>query len=179
MSDVDEMLHTEKSDALPVMQRFRIHFLVATALAAMLLALLAGLGLGRAKLALERKQFTEHAAQLAQKLASLENEHILFAQKESALKQSLEKQTARVAELELALEQTTQKTLKAEQVLASAPALLRAKETVTAPESKRYVRFGNVDCTVKAGSGEDDWKSCLQQGRPGRATAEGALTRNP
>lgn len=162
-----------KIDLLPLLKRFRIHLLIAVVLAGLLLALMAGLGLGRAKLAMERKQFVEQSALLTQKLTSLEREKTLLETKETALKQQLETQMSRVADLELELKEHAIALQKAEQASSPMEAEPRPR-LVVAPvqEPKRYMRFGNVDCTVKAGSGEGDWKACLQQGKPGPALTQ-------
>ncbi len=171
MAEIDEVLHSEKQSIS--FASLRIPLLVAGLVLGMLLALLAGLSMGRVKLVLERKQFVEQVAMLNQKLTVLENEKSLFDAKEKSLKQKLELQMARAASLEQEIKNAALAKEKSKNEFASSVATQH--NASIAPPSlpvKRYVRFGDVDCTVTASHGNQDWQECLKQGRPGSAVSQ-------
>lgn len=170
MSETEASPLPQKISLAERLARFRVPLLIAAVLLGVLLALLAGLGLGRAKLALERKQFVERATQFNEKLAELEKERILFEAKEKSLQQKLMQQASRIDQLEAELAVALQSMQKAQAAAASTSAAQNPDKSAARQASepvKRYVRFGNVDCKVTSGKGNHDWQSCLQQGRPG------------
>ncbi len=159
---VEEVVPTKPA----LMQRLRLPLIVAGLALGLIMFLLIGVGLGKVKLGLERKQFAEQAAQFKARLADVENEKKLYEVKAEVLKNVVDQQKSHVAELEKKLEDMTAVQQKPASAPASATAASQIKAAASVPKIREYVRFVNADCTLTVGKGSNGWKTCLQQGRP-------------
>lgn len=166
MSEKEHSAPETVSGKAALLQRFRLPLMIGGLAVGMIVFLLIGVGLGKVKLGLERKQFAEQAVQFKARLAEVENEKKLYEVKAEGLKKEADKQKSRADELDIKLTELTLSLQKAESALASATAAAPVKVAASASKTREYVRFGNVDCTLTTGKGSNNWKDCLQQGRP-------------
>lgn len=173
--DAEDNLAPEKG---ALMQRLRLPLMIGGVVVGLLVFLLIGFGLGKAKQALERKQVAEQMLQFKTRIAAIEDQKKLFEAKAEGLAQVTEKQKRQIEELEHKLEaQSAALALKASE-LASIQAAIPpkggtpAKVAASAPKPREYARFGNEECTLLAGKGSESWKECLQ----GRTKASTATT---
>lgn len=173
--DAKDNLAPEKG---ALMQRLRLPLMIGGVVVGLLVFLLIGFGLGKAKQALERKQVAEQMLQFKTRIAAIEDQKKLFEAKAEGLAQVTEKQKRQIEELESKLEaQSTALALKASelasiQVAMSPKGAIPAKVAASAPKPREYARFGNEECTLLAGKGSESWKECLQ----GRTKASAATT---
>lgn len=175
---------SEVQDVVPkvsILTRLRLPLIITGAVLGAFVFLLIGLGLGKTKLSLERKQFAEKVVLFNEQLQVRENDIKIFEQKAENLKKMHEQQKTRADELEKKLEDTAQLLLKAQEAVASATASVSASPSKvdSSPKAKQYLRFGNVDCTVGTQLNNDDWKACLQQGRVKDATPAKTVQSKP
>jgi len=161
-----------------LMQRLRLPLMIGGVVVGLLVFLLIGFGLGKAKQALERKQVAEQMLQLKTRMAAIEDQKKLFEVKAEGLAQVIEKQKLQISELEHKLEaESATLALKASelasiQVAIPSKVAIPAKVAASAPKPREYARFGNEECTLLAGKGNESWKACLQ----GRTKASAATT---
>ena len=165
MTQAEKSAVAEPGNKLSVFVRLRIPMIIAGGVLGAIVFLLIGLGLGKVKLSVERKQFTEKAAAFNERLKDAENEKKIYEVKAEGLKKMHDLQKSRADELQKKLEETTQLLSQAQQSIASATASASATSRAKTPEPKQYLRFGNVDCTVGTQAQNNDWKACLKQGR--------------
>ncbi|MDR3412802.1 MAG: hypothetical protein P4L87_17950 [Formivibrio sp.] len=135
--------------------------------------LLLGIVLGKAKLTLERKQFAEQTLLFKKQLAEVENEKRVFEVKAEGLKKVIDQQKDQIGALECKLEEASPVFPKTASKQASAAAgSLPVKAVASEPKKREYVRFGNVDCALTTGKGGSiSWKACLREGLPSPASA--------
>ncbi|MBS1155082.1 MAG: hypothetical protein H6R07_1006 [Proteobacteria bacterium] len=151
-----------------LMQRLRLPLMIGGMVVGLLVFLLIGFGLGKAKQALERRQVAEQILQLKTRMAAIEDQKKLFEVKAEGLAQVIEKQKRQIEELEHKLEvENAALALKASEVESIQAAIppqkaAPAKVAASAPKPREYARFGNEECTLLAGKGNESWKACLQ-----------------
>lgn len=151
-----------------LMQRYRLYWLGLAVFVLLILFLLLGLQIGRLQKDFDRKALEQRIAFLQK---SVQSGRDLIEEKHREQEKSL----AELADKDLRLARLAEEmTTREKNLLACAASLSQAERAlrpaasptpVAEPTPQPYLRFGNRECTLVPGRGEQSWRECIENAK--------------